>query len=102
VYHIVAQRSVIYCCTTHYNVVSRNAVLAMTKRPVTIYIESGLYDRIKKTKQLREKLLPPGWPKVSSYSAHLIEEGLRVEEATLQEVQKKGISGKNGGIVGVH
>jgi hypothetical protein len=67
----------------------------MAKRPITIYIELSLYERIKKTKQIREKLLPPGWPKISSYSVHLIEEGLRVEEATLQEVQRKGVVGKS-------
>ncbi len=74
----------------------------MAKRPITIYIESNLYERIKKTKQLREKLLPPGWPKVSSYSAHLIEEGLKVEEATLQEIQKKGVALKNDSVASSH
>ena len=74
----------------------------MAKRAITIYIEASLFEKIKKTKQLREKLLPPGWPKVSSYSVHLIEEGLRVEEATLQEVQKKGVVGKSGSVVGAH
>jgi hypothetical protein len=66
----------------------------MAKHPVTVYLESNLYDRIKKTKQLREKLLPPGWPKVSSYAAHLLEEGLKVEEATLQEFQRKVLDNK--------
>jgi len=75
--------------------VPRNGVIAMAKRPITIYIELSLYERIKKTKQLRERLVPPGWPKISSYSVHLIEEGLRVEETTLQAVQRKGDVGKS-------
>lgn len=48
-----------------------------------------MLDRIRKNQKLREKLLPPGWPKVSSYSAHLIEEGLRIEEMALEEAQKE-------------
>jgi hypothetical protein len=74
----------------------------MAKRAITVYIESSLYERIKKTKQLREKLLPPGWPKISSYSVHLIEEGLRVEETTLHEVQKKGVAGKSSSVADTH
>jgi hypothetical protein len=74
----------------------------VAKRAVTIYIESSLYERIRKTKQFREKLLPPGWPKLSSYSVHLIEEGLRVEELTLQEVQKRGVVGKSSSVAGAH
>jgi len=67
----------------------------MAKRPITIYIESSLYEKIKKTKQLRERLSPPGWPKISSYSVHLIEEGLGVEETTLQAIQRNVAVGKN-------
>ena len=58
------------------------------KHPITVYIESSLYERIKKAKQLREKKIPPGWPKISSYTAHLIEEGLKTEELFLDDVQK--------------
>ena len=60
----------------------------MPKRPVTVYIDSTLSERIKKAKQLREKLFPPGWTKTSSYTAHLIEEGLKAEESILNESQK--------------
>ena len=82
--------------------ISQWCVFRVAKRAVTIYIESSLYERIRKTKQLREKLLPPGWPKLSSYSVHLIEEGLRVEELTLQEVQKRGVVGKSSSVAGAH
>lgn len=61
----------------------------MTKRPVTVYIDPPLSERIKKTKQLREKLFPPGWTKVSSYVAHLVEEGLKAEESFLDQAQKE-------------
>jgi hypothetical protein len=60
----------------------------MPKRPITIYIESSISERIRKDQKLREKLLPPGWPRISSYCAHLIEEGLGVEEMALEEAQK--------------
>jgi hypothetical protein len=62
----------------------------MPKRPITVYIESNVLERIKKNQKLREKLRPPGWPKISSYAAHLIEEGLKAEEKVLEEAQNKG------------
>lgn len=60
----------------------------LAKHPITVYIDSSLYERIRRAKQLREKMMPPGWPKVSSYTAHLIEEGLKTEEVFLGETQK--------------
>jgi hypothetical protein len=64
-------------------------MIDMTKRPVTVYIDSPLSERIKKAKQMREKLFPPGWTKVSSYVAHLVEEGLKTEELVLDQAQKE-------------
>ena len=36
-----------------------------------------------KAKVAREKLSPPGWKSISSYAAHLLEEGLVLEEKKL-------------------
>ncbi len=72
----------------------------MPKRSITIYVDSTLFEQIKKSKQLREKLVPPGWPKTSSYAAHLIEEGLKVEETFLDEVLKNNGQKKSSGVVG--
>lgn len=70
------------------------------KHPITVYIESSLYDRIRRAKQLREKLMPPGWPKISSYTAHLIEEGLKTEEILLNDTQKNDRKQKGNSVAG--
>jgi len=61
----------------------------MPKRSIVVYIEPDTYERIQKAKLLRERVVPPGWKTDSSYAAHLLEEGLKVEEAKLEEEQAK-------------
>jgi len=57
---------------------------------MSINVEPILYDRIEKNLRLREKLNPLGWPKprISSYCVHLIEMGLKAEEAELEKAEK--------------
>ena len=61
----------------------------MPKRAIAVYIEPALYDRLVKAKLARERLSPPGWKSISSYAAHLLEEGLKLEEKKLEEEAKK-------------
>jgi hypothetical protein len=61
----------------------------MPKRSIAVYVEPATYERIQKAKMLREKVSPPGWKTISSYVAHLLEEGLKVEELKLEEEQAK-------------
>jgi hypothetical protein len=59
----------------------------MAKKRITIYVESHTYDRIQRNKRIREQVFPPGWTKIASYAAHLVDEGLKLEEAALEERQ---------------
>jgi hypothetical protein len=68
----------------------------MPKRSIAVYIEPNMYERIQKAKLLRERVSPPGWKTISSYAAHLIEEGLKLEETKLEEEQAKQIRRKKG------
>jgi hypothetical protein len=61
----------------------------MPKRHIAVYIEQQLYDRLAKAKLTRERLSPPGWKSISSYAAHLLEEGLKLEEKKLEKEAKK-------------
>jgi hypothetical protein len=61
----------------------------MPKRSIAVYIELPIYERIQKARMLRERVFPPGWKTMSSYAAHLLEVGLKVEEVTLEEEQAK-------------
>lgn len=61
----------------------------MPKRPIAVYIERSLYDRLEKAKLSRERLSPPGWGSVSSYAAHLLEEGLKLEEKKLKQLEEE-------------
>jgi hypothetical protein len=61
----------------------------MPKRSIVVYIEPPTYERVQKAKTLRERVSPPGWKSISSYAAHLLEEGLKVEEVNLEEEQAK-------------
>ena len=63
----------------------------MPKRPIAVYIEQRLYDRLEKAKLARERLSPPGWKSISSYAAHLIEEGLSLEEKKLKKLQEEEV-----------
>jgi len=68
----------------------------MPKRSIAVYIESDLHNRITRAKSLREKVSPPGWKSISSYAAHLLEEGLKLEEMKLQEEQTQETRRKKG------
>jgi len=68
----------------------------MPKRSIAVYIESDLHNRITKARLLREKVSPPGWKSISSYAAHLLEEGLKLEEMKLQEEQAQETRRKKG------
>jgi hypothetical protein len=57
----------------------------MPKRSIVVYVEPDLHNRITKAKSLRKKVSPPGYGSISSYAAHLLEEGLKLEEVKLQE-----------------
>ena len=56
----------------------------MTKQPIAVYIEQTILKRLKDARAKREELSPPGWRSISSYAAHLIEEGLKLEERKLK------------------
>jgi len=61
----------------------------MPKRPIAVYIDQSVFNRLEDAKAKREELSPPGWKSISSYAGHLIEEGLKLEEKKLKEEAAK-------------
>jgi hypothetical protein len=59
------------------------------KNTIAVYLEVDLHSRFTEAKMLREKLFPPGYKSASSYAAHLIEEGLKLEEKELEDAKVK-------------
>jgi len=59
----------------------------MPKRHIAVYIEPPVYNRLVKAKLARERLIPPGWKSISSYTAYLIDEGLKLEEKRLKKLE---------------
>jgi len=49
----------------------------MPKNSIAVYVEPSLRERIKKAMLARQRISPPGWKSISSYAAHLVEEGLK-------------------------
>jgi hypothetical protein len=67
----------------------------MPKRPIAVYIEQPIFNRLLEAKAKRAELSPPGWKSISSYAEHLIEEGLKLEERKLkEEMVKRTAEGK--------
>lgn len=63
----------------------------MRKRQMSINLEPSLYDRIQKSLSLQEEQFQKqGWPKprISTYCVHLIEIGLKAEQADRENNMK--------------
>lgn len=59
----------------------------MPKRHIAVYVEPPVYNRLMKAKLARERLIPPGWKSISSYTAYLLDEGLKLEEKRLRKLE---------------